>query len=83
MLRASYSQSLTKTVESVFEEPIFIWRGLRIANGWCNNCNFVQGKYTLAESILAIALLESPSTFNTHTNDQMQGVWVEDRGILF
>jgi hypothetical protein len=46
-----------------------MWRGLRIANGLCNNCDFVWVKYTLAESILAIALLESPSTFDSHTND--------------
>jgi hypothetical protein len=62
-----------------------MWRSLRIANGWCNNCDFFWGEYTLAESTLAIALLESLLMFDSHTNEQMQGVWVEveDRGILF
>jgi hypothetical protein len=72
-----------KTTKSAFEEPIFMWRGLRIANRRCNNCDFVRGRYTLSESILAIALLESLSIFDSHTNDQMQGVWAEDQGIFF
>ncbi len=75
--------SRTSTVESAFEEQIFMWRGLRIAKGWCNNCDVVRGKYSLAESILAIALLESLLMFDSHTNDQMQGVWAKDWGILF
>jgi hypothetical protein len=77
------SRTLTKTVGSAFEEPIFILRCLRIANGWCNNCDLVHGMYTLPESILAIALLKCTLTFNSHTNNQLQGVWTEDRGVLF
>jgi hypothetical protein len=51
-----------------FEQPVLNFYGIQITDRWFNNCDFIRGKNTLIELILAVSLLEFVSMFDGHAD---------------
>ncbi len=52
----------------MFEEPILVLLGIKIANWRFDNCDFVVGEDAQAEGILTVALLECTPSFDRHAD---------------
>ncbi len=46
-----------------------------VTDRWFNDGDFIWGKDTLTEGILAIALVDHPTTFDCHAYNERHCVW--------
>jgi hypothetical protein len=57
------ARAAAKAIQGAFEEPIFIFLGVWIADGWLDNPYFVCSK-----NALAVILFECASALDGHTD---------------
>jgi hypothetical protein len=71
-----------EAIQYLLEEPVFIFTGIRTANGRFHDCDLGVGEDSLTKGILAVALLEGAVLFNREADHQLHGVGMQDGGIL-
>ncbi len=71
-----------KPAQRALEEPVFIFGGFGISDGWLDNCNLVWREDALTECVLTISLFESAMVFRCHTEDKVHGVGTKNGCIL-
>jgi hypothetical protein len=64
-------QTAAKPVQRALVEPVFIFCGFGISDGWLDNCNLIRREDALTECNLAISLFESAMVFKRHTEDKV------------
>ena len=61
-----------ETIKCFLQEPIFVLGSVRISNRGLDYSDFVVGKNSLADGILAVALFESASLFDREADHETQ-----------
>ena len=65
---------------SVFlKEPVLVFVGARIVNGWSNDRNFVRRKVAVTEDVFDVTLFERTAMIDSKTDEKTEQIWAQNR----
>ncbi len=67
-LIVSVAGAAAKAVQGSFEEPVFIFLGIKVANGQLDDGYLIRGKNALAEGVFAVALFKCATALDGHAD---------------
>jgi hypothetical protein len=68
-----------KTIDSLLNQPVFIFRGVGITGRWTDNCDLLWWEYALAEGVLTVPLLEATLMLHRKTDQKTETVKAQNR----